>query len=210
MRLLYKELAGLIYKRTSNRSTREDISRDEELAEELAEELVKNHMPSGGGIDNGTKLDWDASTPDKLVFVFGFHHMNQNGYYTTWTHHKAILRASLRWGFDLHITGRNKNEIKDYLYDTFYHALTTDVEWDMIRDLPKVKEMRISAKWEWADEKRRGEVGLLGGAGVVVRYCCGGDDYREVRHGGWEAARKFMVELALGSGKTVEKREKGE
>ena len=38
---------------------------------ELAE-----HLPSGAGLDNGTRLDKDASKPPtKLVFNTSFHHM---------------------------------------------------------------------------------------------------------------------------------------
>lgn len=91
-------------------------------------DLVKENMPSGSGVDCGTKLDLDASTPDKLVFTFSFHHMDQNGMYCDWTDHKAIVTASLAHGFDLRITGRDKNSVKDYLQDTFHFALSEEVE----------------------------------------------------------------------------------
>jgi len=88
--------------------------------------LVREHMPSGAGIDTGTKLD-DSSTPDRLVFSFSFHHMNEHGSYDGWTEHTAIVKPSLAFGFDLKITGRDRNQIKDYLHETYHQALGAEV-----------------------------------------------------------------------------------
>ncbi len=89
--------------------------------------IIREHMPSGAGIDNGTKLSED-STPERLVFTFGYHHMNDVGMYDGWTEHKCIVTASLVTGITLRITGRDRNGLKDYLYDTFHQALTADTE----------------------------------------------------------------------------------
>ena len=86
--------------------------------------IIKNG-PSGAGIDCGTKLD-DSSTGDKLVLVVEFHHMNDNGYYDGWTGHKIIVTPSLMHGIDLKITGRNKNDIKEYLYDIYAQWLNEE------------------------------------------------------------------------------------
>jgi len=79
---------------------------------------LMSEAPSGSGIDSGTQLS-DESTPKKLVFELGFHHMDENGFYDGWTYHKAIVRPSLEYGFDLKITGPNRNDIKDYLYQVY-------------------------------------------------------------------------------------------
>ena len=92
------------------------------------ENLVKSVMPSGSGIDNGTKFDFDSSNPNKLVFTFSYHHMNEGGYYTNWTDHKAIVTPSLAFGFIFQITGPNKNDIKYYLCDLFHSALSAQFE----------------------------------------------------------------------------------
>lgn len=92
--------------------------------------IVKNFMPSGSGIDNGTKFDFDSSNGDKLVFTFGYHHMNENGYYDGWTEHTLTVRPSLQFGFTCSISGRNKNDIKDYLYETYQCALSDMLDWD--------------------------------------------------------------------------------
>ena len=49
--------------------------------EQSIESLIEESMPSGSGVDCGTKLDMDRSRPDRLVFTFSYHHMNENGYY---------------------------------------------------------------------------------------------------------------------------------
>lgn len=97
---------------------------------ETARQLVADFMPSGSGVDCGTKLNFDESKPDKLVFNFSFHHMNESGMYDGWTEHKAIVTPSLQFGFRIRITGKDRNEIKEYLYDTFNFALEQVISWD--------------------------------------------------------------------------------
>ena len=90
--------------------------------------LVDVYMPSGSGIDRGTKLDFDRSKPNRLVFTASYHHMNDG-----WTDHDIIVYPDLSFGFDLYIGGRNRNQIKDYLGDTFAEALRRDVADDEYR-----------------------------------------------------------------------------
>lgn len=90
--------------------------------------LVKEHMPSGSGIDRGTTLDLDASTGERLVFDFSFHHMDDGGMYDGWTDHKCVVTPFLVFGFNLRITGRDRNQVKEYLHDTYHHALVQLVE----------------------------------------------------------------------------------
>ena len=90
--------------------------------------IVEGHMPSGAGFDNGTTLDLDASSEDKLVFDTSFHHMNENGYYDGWTEHRIYVTPSLIHGFAMRITGKNRNQIKDYIYEVFQAALDIDGE----------------------------------------------------------------------------------
>jgi len=76
-------------------------------------------FPHGSGIDSGVKFDWHKSTSERLIFTLGFHHMDENGYYDGWTEHELIITPSLQFGYNLRITGRNRNDIKDYLHDLF-------------------------------------------------------------------------------------------
>jgi hypothetical protein len=90
-------------------------------------ELVRDHMPSGSGVDTGTKFGED-SKPDRLVFRCSFHHMDEFGGYDGWTDHDIIATPSLARGFELRITGRDRNEIKDYLSDLYVSALSAEIE----------------------------------------------------------------------------------
>lgn len=84
-------------------------------------------LPSGSGIDCGTKVDLDASHGEKIVLYASFHHMNDNGMYDGWTEHTITVTPSFR-GINLRISGRNRNDIKEYLYETYEYALSQDVE----------------------------------------------------------------------------------
>lgn len=76
-------------------------------------------LPSGSGLDQGVKFAWSESKPNRLVFIFAFHHMNTVGYYSGWSHHKLIITPCFMTGYKMTITGRDKNKIKDDLYDLF-------------------------------------------------------------------------------------------
>lgn len=88
--------------------------------------LVERYLPSGSGWNTGTKLD-DKSTGERLVFYGSFDHMNDIGYYDGWTEHSIIVTPSLQWGFELRITGRDRNGIKEYLHDLFSAVLRQEV-----------------------------------------------------------------------------------
>ena len=115
--------------------------------EDLADQLVREHMPSGSGFDSGTKLDWDASHAEKLVFTTAFHHMNENGYYDGWTEHVVTVTPSLAHGFHLRISGRNRNDIKEYIDEQFRYALMRDVEWDIVRTWSTAESIDIVTSW---------------------------------------------------------------
>ena len=44
-----------------------------------------------------------------------FHHMNDGGFYDGWTEHSVVVTPSLVYGFDTRITGRDRNDIKNYI-----------------------------------------------------------------------------------------------
>lgn len=92
--------------------------------EDRALKLVRDCMPSGSGIDCGTTLDLDASNGNALRFTFSFHHMDENGFYCGWTEHKLVVKPAFE-GFNLHITGPDRNQIKDYLYQIYGDALSS-------------------------------------------------------------------------------------
>lgn len=124
-RKLYQKIASLIAARNNCRKS----NNNEWLVthEDTIEFLVKNYMPSGSGIDCGTQINLEKSTPEKLVFTFSYHHMNEGGMYDGWTEHTLTVRPSLAHDIDIRISGRDRNQIKEYLYETYQHALTQEV-----------------------------------------------------------------------------------
>lgn len=107
---------------------------------ERADNIMSDLMPRGSGMDSGTKLNWKRSSTDKLVFDTAFHHMNENGMYDGWTEHTIIVRPSLQFGFYLTVSGRDRNDIKDYLNDVFETALRQEIEFDDKRNAFKFRE----------------------------------------------------------------------
>ncbi len=82
--------------------------------------------PSGSGIDTGTKFEGYKN--GNLYFNLSFHHINSNGFYSGWTDHTITARPDLLYNINLKISGRNENDIKDYLFYTYYSWLTSEVD----------------------------------------------------------------------------------
>ena len=98
----------------------------EERHRDKINSIVAEKLPHGSGIV-GLKFNEEESKPDRLVFDLSFHHMDQNGFYDGYTDHQIIVTPSLSWGFNLRVTGRNKNEIKEYLGDIIGEALEEEL-----------------------------------------------------------------------------------
>ena len=100
-------------------------------------------LPSGSGIDSGTTIKTDDCKPEKLVLSCEFHHMNDVGSYDGWTDHKIIVTPS--WdGINVKVTGRDRNQIKDCLGDTFHFAMSQDVA-DLMEQIRSTHFPRKSA-----------------------------------------------------------------
>jgi hypothetical protein len=91
-------------------------------------EKLQNLLPSGSGIDSGCKIDIENSGRNKVVITFDYHHMNEDGYYVGWTNHKLIVVPSFVFDFEMRITGKDKNDTKEYLYDLFDTVLREKTE----------------------------------------------------------------------------------
>jgi hypothetical protein len=89
--------------------------------EEALEDMLRQ-LPSGSGLDSGVQFQWDESTAERLVFKCDFHHMDEHGMYDGWSEHRLIITPSLVYGFNMRITGRDRNGIKDYLTSLFYEV----------------------------------------------------------------------------------------
>jgi hypothetical protein len=124
MTKVYQALASLVDARlrSAERGNWDWVTKHEERIKELVEE----HLPSGSGFDAGSSIDLYESKPERLVFGTAFHHMSDHGYYVGWSEHNVIVTPSLLFGFNLRVTGRDRNQIKDYIGETFQHALDTE------------------------------------------------------------------------------------
>lgn len=89
--------------------------------------IIHDRMPSGSGFDCGTELrEEECREGERLVFSTEFHHMDEHGGYDGWTQHKVTVRPSLVFGLDIRVSGRDRNDIKDYIAETFHAVLSAD------------------------------------------------------------------------------------
>ena len=89
----------------------------------LLDSIEANLLPSGGGFDNGTKIDREATNARRISLTFDFHHMNENGFYDGWTSHKVTISPTFR-GVEVRVSGSNKSEIRDYASEVFASLFT--------------------------------------------------------------------------------------
>lgn len=82
---------------------------------------LSQHLPHGSGIESA--IDVSNSLPNKIILNVSYHHMNENGYYDGYTYHIIKITPDLSSGFNLSISGKNRNDIKEYLYECFYTSL---------------------------------------------------------------------------------------
>lgn len=80
--------------------------------------IERECLPSGSGFDAGTSIDREKSGPNQLVFDTSFHHMDDGGYYDGWTRHAVTIAPTFN-GPIVKVGGRNRNDVKDYIGETF-------------------------------------------------------------------------------------------
>ena len=112
----YSRIASLLVAHNNCVSSNNEFARSHE---ERLEELVKKYLPSGSGFDVGTEFLWEESNRNNLVFATSFHHMDEGGSYDGWTGHKIIVTPDLLFGCNIKITGKNRNDIKEYIHSCF-------------------------------------------------------------------------------------------
>ncbi len=123
-RYLYSELATAIVARNNCKKSNNQVWL-EKWSEHI--EALVDMLPSGSGFDNGTKLSEDRSHAGKLVFETSFHHMHESGMYDGWTDHTVTVTPSCT-RFDVRVSGRNRNDIKEYIADEFYCSLMLEAK----------------------------------------------------------------------------------
>lgn len=134
---LYRKIASLLLQWTACYLKKNELWQHRS-AYSLRQIMMR--APSGSGIDCGTKLmpfDYKGDYPEPeykggaLKFFVEYHHMDENGFYDGWTNHTVTVKASLIHGIDIHISGKDRNGIKEYLADVYSVWLSESVpRWD--------------------------------------------------------------------------------
>ena len=126
MKTLAQSLAGIVGAR--NRCVTSGNADWQYNHEHKIDMLINDKLPSGSGIDNGNKLNYEKSTSKKLVIDSSYHTMDDNGGYEECVAFRVIVTASLQLGFNINIVGEfssNKytHGLKEYLYEIYSQAL---------------------------------------------------------------------------------------
>ena len=130
------------------RSASDDVSGPEDAIQAL-----EDFLPHGSGFDNGTSVDMDRSSRKRVVLNTSYHHMTEAGFYDGWTDHDVILKPVFGpCKYDMRITGRDRNQVKDYIGDTFADLLDLAIvaSWDdaektMVYEIERGETMNIEA-----------------------------------------------------------------
>jgi hypothetical protein len=124
--VLYKLIASTMV--AFHNCVKHDNSMWENRHRELLTLIEREILPRGSGIDAGCQFDYSKSNEKRIVIDFSFHHMDSNGMYCGWEDYTLTITPSFS-GIDLRITGKNKNDIKEYLYQTFDYILSEVVKY---------------------------------------------------------------------------------
>jgi len=127
---------SLISKIASIVQARENCKKDNPIWFEKHSDYLlelEKYLPHGSGIDSGCKINLELSKPDKIIINFGYHCMDENGYYDDWQYYNLVVTPSFQ-GIDLRLIGkeRSKYQLKDYLYDVFDNCLNEIIEFNPV------------------------------------------------------------------------------
>lgn len=87
------------------------------------EEMIKR-LPSGSGIDHGSKINYEKCSEKRIVIDSAFHIMDSNGTYTSWIDYQVTVTPDLQFLFNLKIVGpfsttKNAAGLKYYLGELY-------------------------------------------------------------------------------------------
>lgn len=121
---LYQWIARMLESLEKNESRGSDLIISNRCTDALNE--LEKFLPSGSGFNSKCQIVAD-STSKRIVIKADFQHMCEHGY-TGWTDHMVIVTPSLVYGMQIRVTGKDKNEIKDYIAETMEIALNTEID----------------------------------------------------------------------------------
>ena len=145
-RYLYSELAQAIQARKSC-----EQSGNTEWFDKWSSRIktIEDLLPHGSGFDSGTKIDLEASHADRLIFQTSFHHMDDAGFYSGWTEHTVTVTPAFIGDYHIRISGRNVNDIKEFIAEEFEYILRLDITYELFRE--QFPQFQIRHKWEESD-----------------------------------------------------------
>ena len=108
---LYKEIARVLGQKNKSLNV---------IEKELT--LFKEVLPNGNGIEAGCVISL-KSTKKRIVIDTLYWHTNDSDETSRWTAHQVIITPSFEREINIRITGKNKDNVKDYLHDIFREAL---------------------------------------------------------------------------------------
>lgn len=126
-RIVYRELASAFEAYQNCIASGNDVWRDRH--EDKVNLLCEDYLPHGSGFDSGTTFDWEQSRVNRIILHTEYHHMDECGGYDGWSEHDVIVTPGW-YGPELRITGRDRDGIKDYMYDVFRDCLEEEVRND--------------------------------------------------------------------------------
>jgi len=86
--------------------------------------LLQELLPNGNGMRRQINcMILLESTKKRIVIGTAYWHPNDNYETSRWTEHKVVITPSFEGEINIRITGKNENNVKDYLYDIFREAL---------------------------------------------------------------------------------------
>jgi hypothetical protein len=88
--------------------------------------IAKECLPSGAGIDAGTRVVGRTSEGRGIELLLDYHAMNETGYYIGWTEFRAYVRPAFD-GLEITLSGRNVNDCKEYLHQALHGALSAEL-----------------------------------------------------------------------------------
>jgi hypothetical protein len=87
---------------------------------------LQQQLPCGSGFDAGCEIVDEYCPRKGFKVTFGYHKMNEDGYYDGWVHCAVYVRPCLEYGFTIKITGTGRDSyLREYLHDVLSHALDT-------------------------------------------------------------------------------------
>ena len=120
MKTLIEQISRIVEARKNCEQSNNTIWFDKHS--ETLERIEEEFLPHGSGIDCGCKIDLERSNIKQVYINFSFHFMDEQGCYKGWGDFTLKIVPSFS-GIDMYLHGKNRDNIKDYLYDVFYTVL---------------------------------------------------------------------------------------